>query len=104
MAITYNTHVPRVREELHRIWLDVKRDPLLNQLFPTPPRIALKRNKSLRGMLARAKLRKETPLTYPNDTKHLDVYKHCSIPADFPHTFYSDAVHPHIIKTQTAPP
>ena len=85
MAMTYNTHVPRVREELHRIRLDAKGDPLLNQLFPTPPRIALKKNKSLRDMLVRAKLRNETPLTYPNDTKHLDVYKHCSIPADYPY-------------------
>ena len=53
-----NTHVPRVRELLHRIWRDVKTDPLLNQLFPKPPRIALKKNKSLRDMLVRAKLKK----------------------------------------------
>ena len=83
-SITYNTHVSKVRELLHRIWQDVKRDPLLNQLFPKPPRIALKKNKSLRDMLVRSKLKKETPLTYPNDTQHLDVYKHCSVPSDFP--------------------
>ena len=43
MAITYNTHVPRVRA---KIWLDIKKDPLLNYLFPAPPRITLKRSRS----------------------------------------------------------
>ena len=59
MMLTYNNHIHTVREELQKIWLDVKEDPILNQLYPEPPRIALKRNRSLRDMLVRAKLQKK---------------------------------------------
>ena len=64
MAITYNTHVPLVRDALRKLWVDVKRDPVLSGLFPAPPRIALKKNRSLRDMLVRARLKKETPLGF----------------------------------------
>ena len=52
-------------------WLDVKKDPLLNYLYPAPPRIALKRNRSLRDMLVRARLKKETPRVFTNEPQHL---------------------------------
>ena len=84
MVLTYNNHIHTVKEELQKIWLDVKKEPLLNQLFPEPPRIALKRNPSLRDMLVRAKLKKETPLQFPDDTPHLDTYKHCRVPSNYP--------------------
>ena len=89
MILTYNNHIHTVREELHKIWLDVKEDPLLNQLYPEPPRIALKRNRSLRDMLVRAKLQKETPLQIPDDTQRLDVYEHCRIPSNYPENLYT---------------
>ena len=62
-----------------------KKDLVLNRLFPEsdPPRIALKKNKSLGNMLVRARLKKETPHTYPNDPQHLDIYKQCSVSANY---------------------
>ena len=89
MALTYNKHVPLVREELNKIWLDVEKDPLLHKLYPEPPRIALKRNRSLRDLLVRARLKKTTPLAFPKDGQRLDTLKHCQIPTDFPNNLYT---------------
>ena len=72
MAITYNTHVPLVRDALRKLWVDVKRDPVLSGLFPAPPRIALKKNRSLRDMLVRARLKK----LHWVSTLHVDVTEH----------------------------
>ena len=84
LILKYNTHIHEVKEKIQTIWLDVKKDPLLNQLYPEPPRIALKRNQSLRDMLVRAKLKRETALQFPSDAKPFDTYQHCRIPPNYP--------------------
>ena len=38
LALTYNTHIPKVRETLEQIWTHTKQDPILNTLFPETPR------------------------------------------------------------------
>jgi len=89
MVLTYNTHIHTVREELHKIWLDVIKEPFLNHLYPEPPRIALKRNRSLRDMLVKAKLKKQTPLEFTDRTKCFDTYNHCRMPSDYPKNLYT---------------
>ena len=84
LVLTYNTHIPRVWEALNQIWQDFKQDPLLNELYPEPPRIALKKNPSLGNLLVRARLKKQTPRTLPKDSQPINTYQHCSIPADYP--------------------
>ena len=84
MALTYNTHVSQFRTELNLIWMDVKKNPLLNELFPMPPRIALKKNRSLSNMLVSAKLKHQTPRNVPQDSQPFDIYQHCRVPADYP--------------------
>ena len=84
MALTYNSHISQIRQELNQIWLDVQQNPLLKELFPMPPRIALKKNRSLSNMLVSAKLKKQTPREVPKHNQPLDVYQHCRIPADYP--------------------
>ena len=84
MALTYNTHVSQFRTELNLIWMDVKKNPLLNELYPMPPRIALKKNRSLSNMLVSAKLKNQTPRNVPQDSQPFDIYQHCRVPANYP--------------------
>ena len=84
IALTYNTHISQVRTELNLIWNDVQKNPFLNKLYPTPPRIALKKNRSLGNILVSAKLNKQTPRNVPQEDQLFDIYKQCRVPADYP--------------------
>ena len=98
LSLTYNTHIPRVREKLTQIWEDVKIDPLLNQLFPVTPRIALKKNRSLSNYFVRAKLQKQTPRPIQRLTQYPNTYELCRVPANYPANLYYGA---QTQKTQT---
>ena len=84
MVLTYNTHVSQVRKELNKIWEDFQQNPTLNALYPMPPRIAQKKNRSLGNILVSAKLKKQTPREMPPDNQPIDVYQHCRVPAEYP--------------------
>ncbi|KAL5468990.1 hypothetical protein EMCRGX_G030153 [Ephydatia muelleri] len=84
MVLTYNTHVSQVRKELNKIWEDVQQNPTLNALYPMPPRIAQKKNRSLGNILVSAKLKKQTPREMPPVNQPIDVYQHCRVPAEYP--------------------
>ena len=82
MVLTYNTHVSQARRELNKIWEDVQHNPILNALYPMPPRIAQKKNRSLGNILVSAKLKNQTPREMPPDYQPIDVYQHCRVPAE----------------------
>eukprot|EP00731_Ephydatia_muelleri_P005538 Em0002g1714a len=84
MVLTYNTHVSQARKELNKIWEDVQQNPILSALYPMPPRIAPKKNRSLGNILVSAKLKKQTPREMPPDYQPIDVYQHCRVPAEYP--------------------
>lgn len=80
LSLTYNGHIPEVRQTLREIWDDVEKDPLLYNLFPEKPCIVLNTNRSLSKLLVRAKLKKtnSTPIpeAHPAATMYADIDYH----------------------------
>ena len=89
LSLTYNGHIPEVRKTLRQIWDDVKKDPILNHLFPETPRIALRKNRSLSNLLVRAKLQKQTPRPFPKLTQRPNYYDICRVPTNYPQNLYA---------------
>ena len=94
LSLTYNGHIPEVRKTLRQIWDDVKKDPLLNHLFPETPRIALKKNRSLSNLLVRARLQKQTPRPLLQLTQRPDSYDICRVPTNYPQNLYTTEPRP----------
>ena len=52
---TFNDRTPNIRSIIHNNWKLLHIDPVLKELFPTPPIMALKKNRAITNLLVKSK-------------------------------------------------
>ena len=70
---TYNDETPDVRKIIYDNWSHLHTDPVLKELFPKPPIMALKRNKTLANSLVKSKPDPWVPVVANTTTSTVDM-------------------------------